>query len=110
MKTLLGPRNYSEEEFNITSAEIPTDPSSFDLNLSTWIFIVLSSTIGCLFVVGYCIHWYQVMNLVQRNRENSKQYTRYLPFSDMVTIRALERKTSSFDTIRSTIPDEYMII
>ena len=80
--------------------------------LGTSILAVLLGCLAALLVVSYTVHWVQVTRLISRNRrerQERKEIERQHSKSMMVSIRALERQTTTFMDLGDDMKDEYGI-
>ena len=81
------------------------------LGLGTSILGVLLGSLVVLLVVSYIVHWVQVTRTITRNRKarQEEKLERQQSKSMMVSIRALERQTTTFMDIGDDARDEYGI-
>ena len=80
--------------------------------LGTSILAVLFGCLAALLVVSYTVHWVQVTRLISRNRRDKqerKEMERQQSKSMMLSIRALERQTTTFMDLGDDMKDEYGI-
>ena len=82
------------------------------LGLGATILTVLFGSFGVFLIVSYCVHWLQVTRLVMRNRKIKRleeNIQRQQSKSAMVSIRGLERQTTTFMDMGDDMTDEYGI-
>ena len=79
--------------------------------LGTYILVMVLGSFGALLVISYLVHWVQVTKLVLRNRRQRMEETlaRQTSKTAMMSIRGLERQTTTFMDIGDDAKDEYGI-
>ena len=79
--------------------------------LGTSILVLLFGSFGIFLVISYIVHWVQVTKLIMVNRRAREEecLERQPSRSVMVSIRALERQTTTFMDMGDDRRDEYGI-
>ena len=90
------------------------EPPSFIFpgwGLGTSILVLCLGSLGTFLLVSYIVHWVQVTRLIIRNRRArvEEKIQRQHSRSAMVSIRALERQTTTFMDMGDDMKDEYGI-
>ena len=79
--------------------------------LGTSILVLCLGSLGAFLLVSYVVHWGQVTRLIIQNRKDrvEERIQRQHSRSAMVSIRALERQTTTFMDMGDDMKDEYGI-
>ena len=79
--------------------------------LGTYILVMVLGSFGALLVISYLVHWIQVTKLVLRNQRQrlEESLPRQTSKTAMVSIRGLERQTTTFMDMGDDAKDEYGI-